>query len=137
MKLAKSFSMKTKKIQQMLNEANREYSIAVNELYRPAEDMVKFAVCLSVKDILANYLRAYLLYKDIEAPKKLSISQLLKQCKTMDIEFRDINLSPVICRAENGEVKEMYCLSEGRVKKCFEAAHSIREMVMKKIMTVN
>ncbi len=126
--------MKNEKIQQMLTEANKEYSIAMNELHRPAEDTVQMAVCLSVKDILANYLQAYLLYKDIEPQAGISISQLLKQCKTVDEDFRNINLQPVICRAETVEVKEMYCLSSGRIKKCFDAAHSVRELVMGKIM---
>lgn len=126
--------MKNEKIQQMLTDANNEYRIAMNELYRPAEDMVQMAVCLSVKGLLANYLKAYLLYKDVEFEKNLSILQLMKQCKTIDPDFRNINLSPVICRAETGEVKEMYCLSSGRIKKCFDAAHSVRELVMEKIM---
>ncbi len=129
--------MKNEKIQQLLTEANNEYRVAMSELYRPQEDTVQMAVCLCVKDILINYLRAFLLYKNMDAPKSMSVSQLLKQCKIADNDFREINLAPVICRAESGEVKEMYCLTEGRIKKCFEAANSVREIVMRKIMSVN
>lgn len=128
--------MKNQKIQQLLASANNEYAIAMKELLRPSEDMVQMAVCLSVKDVLASYLSAYLLYKDIETQAGASISQLLKQCKEADADFRNINLSPVICRAETGEVKEMYCLSSGRIKKCVDATHSVREIVMAKITGV-
>lgn len=126
--------MDNQKVHQMLTSANNEYAIAMKELHRPSEDMVQMAVCLSVKDVLASYLAAYLLYKGANAPAGASILQLLKQCKEIDNDFRNINLSPVICRAETGEVKEMYCLSSGRIKKCFDAAHSVRELVTEKIL---
>ncbi len=128
--------MKNEKIQQLLTEANNEFRVAMNELCRPAEDMVQMAVCLSAKNILENYLKAFLLFKDVDFHPGASVLQLLKKCKIIDNDFRNINLSPVICRAESGEVKEMYCLSNGRINKCIEAAREVREVVMSKIMDV-
>lgn len=127
--------MKFEKISEMLFAANTEYSIAMNELYRPAEDSVQMAVCLSVKDVMATYLRAFLLFNDVNVKPGSSISQMLKQCKAIDSDFRNIDFSPVLCRAENGEIKEMYCISPGRIKKCFDAAHTLRELVVKKILS--
>lgn len=117
----------------MLSSADNDFRIAMGELCRPSEDLVQLAVCLSAKDVFSKYMQAYLLHNNSETTEGLSISQLMKQCRALDADFKNISLSSVVCRSEAGKEKGIYCLSTGRIKKCIEAAQKVRDAVIEKI----
>lgn len=117
----------------MLTLANNEYRFAVNELSRPASDIVHFAVCMKMKEVVTYYFRAFLLFREME-PNGITISHLYKQCSSAEKDFNRIDLAPILCKAEKVEENKMYCLSHGRIQDCFETIKSVKEVVLGKIL---
>lgn len=99
-----------------LNEANKE-------LFRPEEDIVTYLVCKNSQFAIENYLKGFLLKKDIDPSEYKTIDSLYEQCKIINKEFEKINLSEFKCKSR--EIDTKYCNDVSKVNKCFDVADSL------------
>lgn len=125
--------MENTTITKLLNEADKKLQRAEKEYNRPLEDVVELSVCLSVKEALSNYLKAFLLYYNIQPDASGAPAELLNQCISVNEKFTEIDLSPVNCKNQNPENHGRYCLSHDKTQECFAVAKKAKEMVMDKI----
>jgi len=126
--------MNTPTITKMLNDADEKLFWAEDEFNRPTEDVVAMCVCLNVKDVMSNYLRAYTFYNHITPLPPNSLNDLLNECIRMDKDFQKIDLSIFMCKNEIIENNNRYCMTHKQTKECLEVARMTRDMVMNKIL---
>ena len=69
-----------------LNEANKE-------LFRPEEDIVTYLVCKNSQFAIENYLKGFLLKNGVDSSEHKTIDSLYEQCKIINKEFEQVNLS--------------------------------------------
>ena len=104
------------------------------ELNRPNEDVVTLSVCIGARQSLSTLMRIYLLSKSIDKNEDKSIDELLDQCKKVDADFINIDLSGILCKEMNtAECDGKYCLSHERVSVCLKIANQVKTIVLNKL----
>lgn len=127
------------KMKKLFRQAEEELDEARKELYKPEEDVVKYAVCVSARKALVRFLNClYMLYtheNGDEAKEEQSMEQLIAYCSKYDKELEALDFSSVFCR-EKGSLDEedqmFYCNNVYKVKFCTELADNVRELVLNK-----
>ncbi len=125
--------MENPTINQMLNEADEKLFWAEDEFNKPAADIVGMCVCLNVKDVMNNYLKAFVSAKNLPPIEHPSLNDLLDECIDFDKDFKKIDLNLFMCKSEIIENNSKYCMSHEKTKECLEVARMTRDMVMNKI----
>jgi len=69
--------------------------LAQEELNRPAEDVVSYMVCRSVKKSISSYLMGFLLKNKVLFNEEETVHDLLKKCQEVNNKFKSIDLSPI------------------------------------------
>jgi HEPN domain-containing protein len=72
-------------VSKLMKKANNDLKIAIDELdtKEPVIDMV----CFHIQQFIEKYLKSFLIYNEIKAPRTHSISFLLNKCIEIDREF--------------------------------------------------
>lgn len=96
-----------------LNEANEE-------LLKPEEDVVSYLVCKNAQHAIENFLKGFLLQNGIDANNYKTIDSLYEQCKSINKNFKEINLSNFECKSYKMDTR--YCDEVSKVSICFEIA---------------
>ena len=99
-----------------LNEANQE-------LFKPEEDVVTYAVCKNAQYAIENYLKGFLLTNGIDPDNYKTIEELYEQCKSINNKFEDIDLSDIGCKSHHLDSK--YCNEVSKVSNCFDVADNL------------
>ncbi len=79
--------------QSILSEADVLLLKAKEELCRPDEDVVHYMVCKHAYKAIEKYLAGFLLKNGVRIHNSTSISDLLGQCRTIDPDFRKLDLN--------------------------------------------
>jgi len=99
-----------------LNEANEE-------LFKPKEDIATYIVCKNAQYAIENYLKGYLLKNSINPENFKTIDSLYKQCKTINKNFNEIDLSDFECKSH--KLDSRFCKEVSKVSSCFEIADNL------------
>ena len=105
-----------------LNEANEE-------LFRPEEDIVSFVVCKNSQFAVENFLKGFLLHNGIDPSRYKTIDSLYEQCKSINKNFEQVNLSDFECKSHN--LDSRYCNEVSKVSNCFDVADSLDTFLRK------
>lgn len=108
---------------QKLNQANKE-------LFKPEEDIVTYLVCKNSQYAIENYLKGYLLKKEIEYDENETIDSLYKKCKKINKGFENVDLSDFNCKVSN-DLESKFCNNVSKVSKCFDAADELDTFLRK------
>lgn len=108
-----------------LEFADDYYTEALNELNRPAEDVVPFMVCQSARKSVSHYLMGFLLEHGGVFKAGESLEDLLEKCLELDPEFENLDLSMF----EFGKDFE-YSAGFKRMNRCMKQAYHTRELVL-------
>ena len=108
---------------ELFDEAIKKLDQANQELYRPEEDVVTFLVCQNAHLAIENFLKGFLLQNNKEVPNNMTIESLYEQCKTINKNFEEIDLSGFDCKSDQADSR--YCNSTTKVSRCFDVAHSL------------
>ena len=95
--------MKTK-AQTTLDQAEEFFTLANEELNKPEEDIVPYAVCRNSFLAVNNYLIGFLLLHGKEIHAATSIKELLENCQAVNQNFQALNLMPMYQNSEDEDV---------------------------------
>lgn len=132
--------MSEQKIKEMFKQADTELYSARNELYKPAEDVVKYSVCVFARSALYRFMNCLYVIHSEENNETVKDSQTLEQmidyCSDYNSQLKKIDFSNVHCKtrtdlAENVD-EVYYCNNVNHVKYCAETAEKVRELVIEK-----
>jgi HEPN domain-containing protein len=107
-----------------LKKATHDLHEAVQELNKPEEDVVSYAICKFSQSAINNYLRGFLLEKGITTGESETLEELYQKCLSLDEKFKHLDLHFIDCRA--GELhNDQYCSEVEIVSKCHSAADKL------------
>ena len=126
--------MATPDIRKTLKHALADLSIGQFELNRPSDHSVTMTVCMTVRQAMHLFLRAYLQSQSLPADANKSLVSLLKQCQKADKQFEAVSLARVSCNDLNQrECESEYCLTAENVTACMDVANKIKSLVLNKL----
>lgn len=114
--------MKTK-ANNLFDEAIEKLNEASEELFRPEEDVVTYAICKNAQFAIENYLKGFLLNNDVDPSNYKTIESLYNQCKMINVKFEEIDISGVGCKSY--EIDSRYCNEVSKVSNCFDIADNL------------
>lgn len=114
--------MKTK-ANNLFDEAIEKLNEASEELFRPEEDVVTYAICKNAQFAIENYLKGFLLNNGKDPSNYKTIESLYEQCKMINVKFEEIDLSSFGCKSY--EIDSRYCSEVSKVSNCFNIADNL------------
>ncbi|WP_457617277.1 HEPN domain-containing protein [Lutibacter sp.] len=104
-------------------EAEKKLTIAKEELFKPAEDIVSYSVCKNSQFAIENFLKGFLIKNEVKLDKKETIATLYEKCIAVDKGFKDVEMSAIGCR--NHTIDSRYCSEINSVSACFDTADNL------------
>jgi len=111
------------KTNRLFNDAVEKLNAANKELFRPKEDVVSYLVCKNAQHAVEFFLKGFLLQNGIDPDNHKTIESLYRQCKTINKNFEEINLSDFECKLH--KLDSRYCNEISKVSNCFDVANSL------------
>jgi HEPN domain-containing protein len=111
------------KAYKLFDEAVEKLHEANEELFRPEEDVVSYAVCKNAQFAIENYLKGFLLNNDKDPSNYKTIESLYEQCKSINKKFEEIDLSNFSCKSH--KIDSRYCSEVSKVSNCFDIADNL------------
>jgi HEPN domain-containing protein len=99
-----------------LNEASEE-------LFRPEEDVVTYAICKNAQFAIENFLKGFLLKNEIDPSDYKTIEELYEQCKSINKKFEEIDLTEFGCKSHT--IDSRFCNEVSKVSNCYDIADSL------------
>jgi len=126
--------MMTNEIHTSLKNVLSQISLVEQELNRPHEDVVALTVCLGARKTISELMNIYLLSNSIANNENKSLDKLLNECKKIDTQFEQIDLSKIVCKEMNTtECDGKYCLDPKNVSDCVVVANKLKTIVLNKL----
>ena len=107
----------------LYEEAVQKLKDANKELCRPEEDVVAQLVCSNAQHAIQNYLKGFLIEKGVDITDDDSIDGLYQQCKAINNNFEEVQLSGFNCKAHKDESR--FCNESTKFSRCFDIADSL------------
>ena len=109
-----------KKALELFDEAVKKLHEANEELCRPEEDVVSHLVCKHSQVAIENFLKAYLLKRDVNLDKYETINSLYYKCIAVNPKFVNVDLEDFTCKHD--KFQSHSCSDNNKVSRCFEMA---------------
>jgi hypothetical protein len=116
--------MDTNVIKTKFKQAEQFLESAQSELYRPAEDVVPYMVCRSVRKSISHYLMGFLLKNEVRFAEDDTAEILLKKCQAISDKFEDFDLSPITFTKDYE-----YSAEIDQMENCIDLANYTKELV--------
>ncbi|MBK5214348.1 MAG: HEPN domain-containing protein [Flavobacteriaceae bacterium] len=107
----------------LFDDAREKLKEANQELYKPEEDVVSYLVCKNAQHAIVNYLKGFLMQKGIDPTNFKTIDSLYQQCKTINKNFEEVDLSSFACKYDI--LSSMACNEVSKVDNCCEVAAKV------------
>lgn len=118
--------MNDRKAISLINQADKLFHTAKEELARPEEDVVIYMVCHNAYISVHKYLVGYLLKHGLEVPASMSLESMLNHCRQIDARFNYLNLDKLY----HTEGKEDVWMDIQAVDHFISLAAQTRELVL-------
>ena len=126
--------MITNEIRNSLKNVLTQITLVEHELNRPHEDVVALTVCLGARKTISELMNIYLLSNSVASNVNKSLDALLNECKKIDAQFEQIDLSKIVCKEMNTtECDGKYCLDPKNVSDCVIVANKLKAIVLNKL----
>ena len=96
--------MLDQKVKTTLEQAERLFMAAQEELSRPEEDVVPYLVCHKAYESINKYLTGFLLNNGIDVHMAMTLENLLEQCQAIDSKFKSLKLDPLYGVFESSDI---------------------------------
>jgi HEPN domain-containing protein len=116
--------MDTNEIRNKFEQADLFLESAKSELNRPAEDVVSYMVCRSVRKSISYYLIGFLLKNGGKFDEEDTVEDLLKKCQALNSKFNNFDLSPITFTKDYEYSAEFH-----QMNKCIDLANYTKELV--------
>lgn len=132
--------MKSDNIKQLFVQAEEDLEKSRMELYKPAEDVVRYSVCIFARRALYRYINClYLFYKDENgepAGESQSLEELFAYCSKYDERIKAMDLESIYCKGKgmisDDEPEVFFCNDVFKLKYCSDLAENVRELVIER-----
>lgn len=132
--------MANQTITELFRSADKDLQRANEELYRPAEDVVTYSVCVYSRRALHNFLKClYMLYAEEHGDpveEHLTIEDMITYCSRYDDLLKDIDFTHIACKCQEdiheGQKEPYYCNDVRKVDYCKSLAEDVQKLVIKK-----
>lgn len=111
----------------ILAKAIKKIDNANEELMKPHDAIVSYAVCNNSKLAIKLLLESYLVKNNSNIDKNESLALLLERCILIDKKFKSVNLSKIDCRHNTNN--NSYCSSVDKVSSCYNTAKEIELLI--------
>ena len=105
-------------------QADAKLSVARKELGKLHFDAHK--TCSSCRSSMIDNLNAYLIRNGVQPKELQTIAVLMEQCKDVDPNFNEVDLSDINCRYEL--VHRDPCTTRDKLDKCYETTQNVRDI---------
>ncbi len=121
-------------LEKWLIKARNDLKVAENEIKLSPEDMVTDAICFHSQQAVEKYLKAYLVFKEIDFDKSHKLEYLLEICIEQDNDFSEIDIGNLSFYAvEVRYPDDFYIPSEEEASECLKIARTVKEFIFKKL----
>lgn len=132
--------MKNENIKQLFVQAEGDLEKSRMELYKPAEDVVRYSVCTFARRALYRYLNClYLFYKEEQgepAEENLSLEALYDYSSRFDERLKALDLESIYCKGKgmlsDDEPEVFFCNDVFKLRYCSDLAENVRELVIER-----
>ena len=123
-----------KYLNKWLFKARNDLKVAENEIKLSSEDMVTDAICFHSQQAVEKYLKAYLIFVNIDFKRSHNLEYLLEICIDKDDDFSSLEIGDLSFYAvEVRYPDDFYIPTKQEAKECLEQARKIKEFVFKKL----
>lgn len=84
--------MYDQKIKSVHNQAEEYLNAAEEGLLKPEEDIVPYMICRNAYKSIQSYLTWFLMNRDLKYNPKITLKDLLMDCRKYDAKFNDLHL---------------------------------------------
>jgi len=123
------------KIKNWLMKADNDLKVANNEINM--DEPVTDVICFHAQQCVEKYLKAYLVFNDIEFRKTHNIAELIELCKEKDPEFSELyrlRIQELTAYATELRYPEyFYIPSLEEAKEAINMAERVKDFVLKKL----
>jgi hypothetical protein len=127
--------------EQLFKQADEDLQRAMEELYRPLEDVVTYSACQFSRKALYRFLNVLAIYqsrdKNIIFEHDLTLEQLITFCSQHNKEIFRIDFSSLHCKCNpvivEGDDEIIYCTSVDKVDYCTKLAAKVKEIASKEL----
>lgn len=113
----------------LLNQALYRLDSAREELNRPDEDVMTFAICHQVRNAMSDMMSAFLTMNGADA----TAAKTLEELRAMSVPFGDgfekIELTSMVCHPGQIEGEKCFCMDLDRVRACLKIADDCRKII--------
>lgn len=121
-------------VKKWLIKAKNDLKVAENEIKLSAEEMVTDAICFHSQQAVEKYLKAYLIFEEIDFDRSHKLEYLLELCIERNNDFSQINVGNLSFYAvEVRYPDDFYIPTEKEARECFELAREVKEFIFKKL----
>lgn len=117
------------KAQELFQQAIARLDFVNDELNRPEEDVMTFAICHQTRSIMADLLSSYLLEKGKDISSASDLETLQALTREVDARFARLDLTAMYCHPGKLQGEEAYCMDMQRVGSCLRIANQLADMV--------
>lgn len=119
--------MNTNTAEGFYKRANQLLNAAEHEEERAEEDVVTHFICTNSRQSISDFLKGFLLEKNIAIQHPASIDSLYKQCQASDKRFDKLDINNMVCKYELNAGS--YCLEKNKVDQCLDIARQVKSIV--------
>ena len=121
-------------IENWLKKAESDLKIVDHELKLPEDEVVKDLVCFHCQQAVEKYLKAFLIFHEVEFPRTHNIEFLLEQSAKIDRDFSGIDIDELSDFGVNIRYPDDYYIPEiNEVRFYYDLAKRIKSLVLEKI----
>ncbi|MDI6784473.1 MAG: HEPN domain-containing protein [bacterium] len=121
-------------IHQWLVKANNDLKTAAHELALPEEETVTDSVCFHCQQAVEKYLKAFLIFHNIEIERTHDIAYLVKQCSSIDNDFANIEIKELSSFGVDIRYPDDFYIPDlEEAKFYYQLANQIKKLVLTKL----
>ena len=104
-------------------QGKRNLNLAKNELLKSEKDVLLYSVCKNSQFTIENYLKGFIIEKEVYVENDLPLQGLLDECIKIDSRFESIDLADINCKSN--KIDSRYCTDYNTVCNCYDTADNI------------
>lgn len=121
-------------IDNWLKKAESDLRIVGHELKLPEDETVKDVACFHCQQAVEKYLKAFLIFHEVEFPRTHNVEYLLEQSAKIDTDFSDIDIDELSDFGVNIRYPDDFYVPEiDEVRFYYDLANRIKSLVLEKI----
>jgi len=121
-------------LQKWIIKADNDLKVAKHEMNADKDERVTEAICFHCQQVVEKYLKAFLIFQNVDFGKTHNLEYLLELCSKRDKEFRGINVGNLSFYAvEVRYPDDFYIPTVTEAKESIKIAKRVKKFVLNRI----